>query len=220
MEGDGEGGSELFADGFGVTAEHGVGVDLEGEVLEVDAVFFQRSDAFFEGVGDVDGVGGLGGACDADHIDAVPGLESFVDEFGEDPGVASVLGGVEGGEGGGAVVGEVEAGAAPGEVVVGGEDDFGAVFADGAGNVASEGRAVFDDTVGVVEELDGGDADGGGASTFFFLAEGADLVGVHGADAGFTAGDEEIDDFLALVGPAGDGAGGAVFEVVGVGGDG
>ena len=97
---------------------------------------------------------------------------------------------------------------------------FGAVSPDGAGDVAAEGGAVFDDAVLVVEEFDGLDADGGGAATFFFLAEGADFVGVHGADAGLAAGDEEVGDVLALVGPAGDGAGGAVFEVVGVGGDG
>ena len=146
-----------------------------------------------------------------------PRFQPFVREFGEDPGVTGVLGGVEGGEGGRPVVGEVEAGAAPGEVVVGGEDDFRAVAADGAGDVASEGGAVFDDAVLVVKELDGVNADGGGAAFFFLLAEGAYLVWVHPADACLAAGDEQVDDFLALGGPAGDGAGGAVFEVVGVG---
>ena len=57
----------MFADVFGVAAEHCVGVNVEGEVFEVDAVLFQGGDALVEGVGDVDGVGGLGGAADADH---------------------------------------------------------------------------------------------------------------------------------------------------------
>ena len=72
MEGNGEGGAELFADEFGVAAEHFVGVYVEGEVFEVDAVLFQGGYALVEGVGDVDGVGGLGGTADADHADAVP----------------------------------------------------------------------------------------------------------------------------------------------------
>ena len=88
---------------------------------------------------------------------------------------------------------------------------------DGAGDVASEGGAVFDDAVLVVKELDGVNADGGGAAFFFPFAEGAYLVWVHPADACLAAGDEQVDDFLALGGPAGDGAGRAVFEVVGVG---
>ena len=145
-------------------------------------------------------------------------FQPFVHEFGKDPGVAGVLGGVESGEAGCPVVCKVEVGAAPGEVVVGGEDDFRAVAANGSGDVASEGGAVFYDAILVVKELDGIHADCGCTAFFFPFAEGADLIRRHGADASLAACDEEVDDFLALGSPAGDGAGGAVFEVVGVGG--
>ena len=99
----------MAADEFGVAAEHCVGVNVEGEVFEVDAVLFQGGHTLVEGVGDVDGVGGLRGTADADHADAVPRVQPFVQELGEYPGVAGVLGSVEGGEGGPPVVGEVEA---------------------------------------------------------------------------------------------------------------
>ena len=72
-------------------------------------MLFQGGNAFVEGVGDVDGVGGLGGPADADHAHAVPRGQPFIQEFGEYPGVAGILGSVESGEGGPPVVGEVEA---------------------------------------------------------------------------------------------------------------
>ena len=60
-------------------------------------------------------------------------------------------------------------------MVVGGENHVGTVTTDGAGDVASEGGTVFDDAVLVVKELDGIDADDGGAAFFFPFAEGAYL---------------------------------------------
>ena len=62
-------------------------------------------------------------------------------------------------------------------MVVGGENHVGAVATDCAGDVASEGGTVFDDAVLVVKELDGVNADGGGAAFFFPSRRGPTLSG-------------------------------------------
>lgn len=93
--------------------------------------------------------------------------------------------------------------------------------ADRRGQVAAERQAGLDDAVPVAgQELDGVDADVGRGGALFGLADGGARGRREAVDAGLTAGDQQVADVAAGLGPFGDGRRGAVFEVVGVGHDG
>src|SRR5215207_5808154 len=100
--------AECVAGVGGDTAQEPVGVEVAAEAVEVGAVGAQRRDAGGQVVGDVDAVLGPLGAHQVDLSGAGPGVEAVVEQFGEDPAVGGVAGGVEHGVPDGAVVGLVE----------------------------------------------------------------------------------------------------------------
>ncbi len=104
--------------------------------------------------------------------------------------------------------------------MVEGDDQLGAVPADGRRDVPAQAETVLDDAVAVVEELHGGHPDHGGARTLFGLAQGGALGGGDGVDARLAAGGQEVDDLAAAVRPVRDGGRAPVLEVVRVGHDG
>ena len=57
-------------------------------------MFLQRFHAFVDEVRDIDGMGRVRRAADADHLDSVPGFQAFIKQFGKYPAIASVAGGV------------------------------------------------------------------------------------------------------------------------------
>ena len=139
---------------------------------------------------------------------------------GEDPAVAGVTRRVERGQADVPVVGHVEAPATPRLPVVRRHDEVGLVPPDRGREIAPERQPVLHHAVDVtVEELDRLDADHGRAGALLGLPQRSGLGRRHAVDAGFTARDEQVHDLLARRGPAGDGTGRAVLEVVGVGDD-
>ena len=96
---------------------------------------------------------------------------------------------------------------------------LGPVPTDGPGQVAAQRETGLDHTVAVVEELDRVDADVRGAGALLVAPQRSGLVGMHAVDPGLARGREHVADPLALVGPAGDRARGAVLEVVRMGDD-
>ena len=139
---------------------------------------------------------------------------------GEDPAVAGVARGVEGGETDMAVVGHVERRPTPRLGVVHHHDQLGLHAPDHRGEVAPQRQAVLDHAVDMtVEELDRLHADDGRAGVLLGLPQWSGLRRGHPVDARLTAGDEEVRHAFAHGGPARDRGGGAVLEVVGVGDD-
>ena len=92
--------------------------------------------------------------------------------------------------------------------------------ADRVGDVAAQRGAVLDRPVGVVEELHDVHPDDPGRGPLLRLAQRAALGGRDRVDAGLAARHEQVGDAAPLGRPAGDGAGGAELEVVGMGDDG
>ena len=147
---------------------------------------------------------------------AAPRLELAVELLGEDPAVAGVAYRVDDGLADGDVVGLVEVATAPGVAEVAGDHDVGTVPADLGGEQATHRHAVLQDPVGLVQEVDGVDADDARGLDLLGLADGPALVGCHAVDPGLAAGDHRVADPLALAGPPGDGGRGAELHVVGV----
>ena len=84
---------------------------------------------------------------------------------------------------------------------------------------APQRHAVLDDAVGLAQELHHRHADHSGRRALLSLADSLGLLGCHGVDTRLTAGDQAVDDLLALSGPAGDRCGRPELESVGVGHD-
>ena len=72
-------------------------------------------------------------------LEAVPGLVAFFKEFGEDPTVVGVTGGVQDGDANSSVVGKVEMAAGKKQVVVAADDDVGLELSYFSGDGAAEG---------------------------------------------------------------------------------
>ena len=80
-------------------------------------------------------------------------------------------------------------------------------------------EAVLHHPVGEAQELDGVDTDDAGGLDLLGLADRPALLGSEPVDPGLAAGDHDVDDPLALPGPARDGGRGSELHVVGVGDD-
>jgi hypothetical protein len=93
------------------------------------------------------------------------------------------------------------------------------VAPDGGGDVAPQLQPVVQDAVGVVEELHLVHAHHRGARALLGHAHPGGLLGRHAVDAGLALGDEQVGDAVPVPGPAGDGGGAAVLEVVRMGDD-
>jgi hypothetical protein len=72
----------------------------------------------------------------------------------------------------------------------------------------------------MAEKLDVVDSDDSRTPTLFFFSERSCFVRRSASDARLAAGGQDVRHLLALGGPAGDGTGRSVFQVVGVGDDG
>lgn len=92
--------------------------------------------------------------------------------------------------------------------------------ADLAGEITAKREAVFDGAVHVIEERHLFDSDDARAPALLLLPDDRGLRRRHVPEAGLSPGGQHVGDMTSLRRPSGDGAGGAVLQVVGVGDDG
>ncbi len=104
----------------------------------------------------------------------------------------------------------------PGVAEVRGEHDLRLMTAHDPRQCTPQRHAVLDDAIGLTQELHHRHADHGGRRALLRLADPPGLLGRHGVDTRLAAGDQAVDDVLALSGPAGDRCGRPELEVVGV----
>src|SRR5579859_5004510 len=205
------------ADVAGDLLQEVVGVEVPAEAVDVGAVLPQRRDAEVDGLGHVDEVGRLAAGYHVGSRDRRahgPGL-------GEHPLVGRVPAGVERGQADGPVIGVVDRRVLrPGQVEVHSDHHVGTEAAERRGKITAQRDAVLDEPVRVIEELHLADADDRGAPQLLFHPQRPDLSRRHARDAGLSPCREQVADLLALPGPAGDGGGRAVLEIVRVGDDG
>ena len=105
------------------------------------------------------------------------------------------------------------------EVPIGDHHRVGAELADLLRYRPPQLQVGFEEPIGKVEDLEVVDSDDGAGFALFAFAQGCHLVGMHIADAGLAAGQQQVGDLLALSGPLRHRCGGAVFHVIGMGDD-
>src|SRR5262245_61427610 len=107
-------------------------------------------------------------------------------------------------------------GPVPGVPAVGVDHDPWPVTTHDPRQCTPQRHAVLDDAIGLAKELHHRYANYGGRRALLSLTDRPGLLGCHGVDARFAAGDQAVDDLLALSGPAGNRRGRPELEIVGV----
>ena len=157
---------------------------------------------------------------DDEHLPHLPRVKPLVGQSREDPPVAGVGPGIQGGESHGPVVGLVQPATGARLGVGQCHDEVGPSNPDLAGDRTPQREAVLDDAVAeVVEELDSRHADLLGAIPLLLLTDRSRLVRSHRVDAGLAPRHEQVGHRHAGLHPLVDRGSCSVLEVVGVRGD-
>ncbi len=201
---------------FGVLPEERFGVCGLVQRVEIDPVAFEGRDPSIDGVGDIDGVGGLRRAAECNEANSGPGGPSIWKE----PFVPRITSRIEEGSTNISVVGVIPRWATPRIMVVDADKDLGSCRSDRLSKVAAKCDVVLDESVGVAEVAEVVHAYGGARRLLLGATEACCFGWVESGDAGLASGHQAVADPLSLAGPARYGARRAVFHVIGMSDDG